>query len=171
MRIFRKLTNGLEALLDFCRFHRRHGGLFILFLVSAALLIPDRQGPPTQLEEILSRGTIRVATRVGPLIYYERDQLPAGLDYFLLEELANYLGVGLEIEVYDEIPRLLDEVISEQVDIASANLTVTPDRSARVDFSIPYPEVTSVLIQHSQEPPIRSLDQINSDHTLVVIAG
>jgi len=97
----------MQAFLNFCRFHRRHDGLLILFLVSVALLVPDQQSPPTQLEEILSRGTMRVATRIGSLIYYERDQLPDGLDYFFLEELANYLGVGLEIEVYDEIPRLL----------------------------------------------------------------
>lgn len=114
---------------------------------------------------------MRVATRVGPLIYYERDQLPAGLDYFLLEELANYLGVALDIEVHDEIPTLLEQVLAGEADIASANLTVTPERMARVDFSVPYLEVTSVLIQHSQEPPVRSLDQVTPDHTMVVIAG
>lgn len=143
----------------------------ILFLVSVAILLPDQQGPQTQLEEILSRGTLRVATRVGPLIYYERDDLPAGLDYFLLEELANYLGVRLDIEIYDEIPTLLDKVVSGEADIASANLTITPERLTRVDFSIPYLDVRSVLIQHSQEPPIRSLEQITPEDTLVVIAG
>lgn len=171
MPFFSKMKMLLNAFINFCRFHRRHGGLLILLLLSLALLMPDRQPPPTHLEQILSRGELRVATRVGPLIYYERDELPAGLDYFLLEELAQHLGVRLEIDVQDEIPALLNQVLIDEADIASANLTITPARSALFDFSIPYLEVTSVLIQHSQEPPVRSLEQITPDHTLVVIAG
>ena len=40
----------------------------------------------------------------------QRDELPAGLDYFLLDELAQHLGVRLEIEVFDNFSTLLDLV-------------------------------------------------------------
>lgn len=124
------------------------------------------------LEQTIERGSLRVAARLGPLSYYEREGAPGGLDYTLLTEFAIQLGVDLEIRLYDNLDRQLESVYSEQIDIAAATLTATKSRRQRFEFSEPYFEVSSVLLQSSSETPKDSIADIISDnYSLEVIAG
>ena len=142
-------------------------------IVAIALVVfAPKDHNPTHLETVLERGSLRVASRLGPLSYFERDGQPNGLDYNLLSLFSKNLGVDLEFVLYDSLEGQLASVYSENIDMAAATLTETDDRKALYDFSEPYMEVSAVLLQHSSEPPKESLEDIlEKDYSLRVIAG
>ena len=57
--------------------------------------------------------------------------------------------------------RLLASLVEGRGDIVWANLTITPERQKRVDFSIPaYPGVNELVITGPAAPGIKSLDDL-----------
>jgi membrane-bound lytic murein transglycosylase F len=143
--------------------------LLILVVIFAAFF-NSRPTQPDLMQQILDRGELSVGFRLGPLIYFERDDEIGGLDYYILQSFANSLGLKLKPEILDELPDLLDEVSSGEIDIAAANLSITPERQNVVRFSSPYTNVVSILIQHSSRPPLHSLDEIQGA-SLIAIEG
>lgn len=146
--------------------------IYIGIATLALLVFAPKEDDFNQLESVMERGTLRVASRLGPLSYFERDGQPNGLDYNLLSLFAANLGVSLEFVLYDNLEAQLASVYTKNIDLAAATLTETEDRRLRYEFSEPYMEVAAVLIQHSSEPPKDSLDELqDEDYNLRVIAG
>lgn len=146
--------------------------IYIGIAAIAFLLFAPKEDDFTQLESVMERGTLRVASRLGPLSYFERDGQPNGLDYNLLSLFAKDLGVNLEFVLYDNLEAQLASVYTKNIDLAAATLTETEDRRLRYEFSEPYMQVAAVLIQHSSEPPKDSLDELKGkDYSLRVIEG
>ncbi len=143
--------------------------VLIVTIIFVALLRTE-QYESERLQQILDSGEINVGFRLGPLIYYERDNVAGGLDYYILQAFADSLGLVLNLSVIDEIPDMLSQVQSGNIDIAAANLTVTSERSEEVSFSLPYMDVSPILIQHSSRRPKGSLDEILGS-SLVAIQG
>ncbi len=59
--------------------------------------IPWHSGQDTQLNQILSRGELRISTLNSPLTYTVSNGTPSGLDYELAKRFADYLGVKLVV--------------------------------------------------------------------------
>lgn len=156
---------------DMGLFVRKRTRLKLVLLITLAVMamIVSRQSNHSQLQEVLDRGNLKLATRLGPLIYYQRDEQPGGLDYYLALAFAESLGVELEVSLFEELDSLIGRTASGDFDLAAANLTVTPQRSARLHFTQPYLQVSSVLIQHSSRGAKQNLGQI--DEPLIVIEG
>ena len=120
-----------------------------LVFVALLLIFFSRSPPPTQLERVISDGVIQAGVRLGPLTYYEREGIPNGLDYNILEAFALDLGVNIEFEIFNELTNQLEALNREKpIDIAAATLSVTDERLKRYQFSRPYMGVDTVLIQH-----------------------
>lgn len=142
----------------------------LILIILIAGFVKTRPTDPDFLQQILDRGEINVGFRLGPLIYFERDQEVGGLDYYIMQAFAEELGLDLEVQILDEIPELLGSVQLGEIDVAAANLTITADRQELIDFSSGYLDVASVLIQHSSRPPLYSMSEIR-EASLVVIEG
>ena len=72
----------------------------VVTLLLALALWPNitwRSGQGGQLQEIISRGELRISTLNSPLTYFNTKQGPGGLDYELAKRFANYLGVKLVV--------------------------------------------------------------------------
>ena len=143
---------------------------FLIFLILVAGFLKTRPSNPDLLQQILDRGEISVGFRLGPLIYFERDREIGGLDYYIMQAFADHLGLELNVQVIDKITGLLAAVQTNKIDVAAANLSITTERQDLVDFSSPYLNVVSVLIQHSSRPSLSSIADI-ADSSLVVIEG
>lgn len=126
----------------------------------------------TGLEKVIETGELRVATRLGPLSYYEREGEPNGLDYNLLTEFTESIGVELNITVYDSLESQLESVYTEDIDMAGATLTATSSRLENYEFSTPYMDVSTLLIQHSSADRKKSIEDIlEKDYRLIAIEG
>jgi membrane-bound lytic murein transglycosylase MltF len=93
-----------------------------------------------------------------------------GLTYELLKEFETYLNKklkrqALKIKVF-VIPtrrdRLLPALVEGFGDIAAGNLTITPTRQKKVDFSAPQlTGVDEIIISGPAAPPIKTLDDLS----------
>ena len=128
---------------------------------------------PNQLESTLNNGLLRVGVRMGPLTYYERDQTPNGLDYNILEAFAQDLGVDIEIELFESLTEQLEALhIKKPIQLAAATLSVTDERLQDYQFSSPYMNVDTVLIQHNSHNRPKDLNEIiEKNRTIVAIGG
>lgn len=125
------------------------------------------------LETVIEGGNLKVAGRLGPLTYYDRNEIPDGLDYNILAEFANSLGVKVEFEIYDDISNQLSALDEdEDIHLAAATLSVTPDRLEKYQFSRAYLEVDTILIQHTKiDRPKTFAEVIEKEREILVISG
>ena len=128
--------------------------------------------PPSQLERVIDGGVLQVGGRLGPLTYYERDGIPNGLDYNILEAFAEELDVRVEYEIFDELSEQLQALNrNNPIDLAAATLSVTDERLQNYQFSRAYMDVDTVLIQHNQyERPQNMREVLDLGRSIVAIA-
>lgn len=150
---------------------RRYSRPTIIAITPLVLYFGTAKPELNELEQLLDDGTLRVASRLGPLSYYEREGEPNGLDYNFLTALSQHLGVDLQMSLYDEIETQMDSVYNGN-HIAASTLTKTESRSAKYQFSESYMDVSAVLIQHSSRKFISDISEImDEDYSLVAIEG
>ncbi|MBC6428442.1 MAG: membrane-bound lytic murein transglycosylase MltF [Cellvibrionales bacterium] len=152
------------------RHPRFYAGALILLLIWAGFDTPRLNA----LDALNERGILRVAIRPGPLSYYRHGETTGGLDYRLLNALADHLGVELQVRLYENLDALLAAVHSNGIDLAAATLTATETRQSRYQFSQPYLHVAMLLVQHSRKPRPASIAELlagSDDYRLQVVAG
>ena len=124
---------------------------------------------PDDLERVLERGELVVATRVAPTTFYEDHLGATGMDFQLVKGLADKLGVNLRLETADTLEELFALLDSGRADIAAAGLTITPDRQLDYRFSSPYQEISEQLIYRYGEGRPRSIEDL-AGRSVVVLA-
>jgi len=97
--------------------------------------------------EVYNNKQLKVLTLNSPTTYYfDRENLPAGPDYELIEAFAKNQQFNLEISVQESVSELLTALQSGEYDLAIANLTATASRADKFQFSSPYQKVTQQLV-------------------------
>ncbi len=141
-----------------------------LFLVGCLLAGCAPEPQPSQLEQIKSRGVVKVGTLLGPSTYYMGAEGEAGLETALAQQFAAELGVELEMVPRYNIKTLLNLLDAGDVDVLAAGLDRTPKRAEKFRFGPPYMEVAQrIVFKQSSRIRPRSLEQL--DDELVVVAG
>jgi membrane-bound lytic murein transglycosylase F len=90
--------------------------LSLPFLVSG----DDR---PSQLEQVLQRGSLTMLTRNGASTYYLGPDGPTGPEVELVRGFTDYLGVDLEIRVAAAFNQLSGLLLEGSGDLIAANLS------------------------------------------------
>lgn len=116
--------------------------ILLLFPFLALLSGCSRQAsaPDDRLEAIREAGVLRVAAFDGnpPFGFIDSGSNEIrGLDVDIAHELANRLGVKLELVPTNPANRI-PLLQSGRADLVLANFTITPERAQQVEFSIPY---------------------------------
>ncbi len=95
------------------------------------------QGPA--MKAIADSGVLTMMTATGfpPYEYIGEDGNPAGVDIDLAQLVADKLGVELKVLDMD-FNLLIDSLKSGKGQLVAAAMSVTEDRAAQVDFSVPY---------------------------------
>lgn len=152
-------------------------GLFVLpifWLILQFNVDLDRGTSPalgnlTQVEDVIGKGMLRVATRVGPLTYYTNENGDiAGLEADLARAFAATLGVGVEFVPVSTLPEVYDLVRKGQVHMAAAGLIVTPERMEEVNFGPSYMQVRQQLVLRDGLGEPESLEDIGNASISVV---
>ena len=82
----------------------------------------------TQLQQVLDRGVLRVVTDFNSTSYFIYRGQPMGYQYEMLQELADHLGVKLEVTVKNDLNEKFTMLEQGKVDLIAVNLTVTKER-------------------------------------------
>lgn len=126
---------------------------------------------PIQIEDVLTKGVLRVATRVGPLTYFKSESGEvSGLEADLAQAFADSLGVRVEYVVAPSLNEVFDLVRRGQVHMAAAGLTISPDRMSQVHFGPSYLQVRQQLVVREGVADPGSLEDIGNTY-INVVAG
>ncbi len=124
----------------------------------------DITRPVIRVESIMERGVIRIATRNAPTTYYQGPLGPKGFEYDLAKDFADYLGVDLEVVLYDSITDILSAVRNQEVDLAAAGITKTKHREKEFLFGPTYQEIEQQVVCNRQHKrPKKPEDLIGLD--------
>lgn len=123
--------------------------LCALFVLAGCEL---RDARPTTLQRILSSGELRAGTTadVPPLSMRDRDGELMGLEVDLVRALADNMNLKV---TFVEIPfaDLIPAIERGEIDLAIADMTITPERNARVAFAGPYLISGNTLLARKRE--------------------
>lgn len=108
------------------------------------------QTPVRDLETIQTEGKLRVVVDYNFTNYFVYRGKPMGFKYEMLRKLAQDLQVKLEFTVSNDMEETITGLETGRFDLAAKNLTVTPDRETRVDFTRPIFQTRQVLVQRNQ---------------------
>ncbi len=103
------------------------------------------------LEKIKKNGKITALFDFNSTNYFIYKGEPMGYQYEMLRLLADHLGVKLEVVVENDISKYFDMLNNYQCDILAVNLTVTKERNAEIDFTLPHSQTRQVLVQRKPE--------------------
>lgn len=144
----------------------------VVTLLLALALWPNitwRSGQGGQLQEIISRGELRISTLNSPLTYFNTKQGPGGLDYELAKRFANYLGVKLVVIPHQNINDLFDDLDDDDADLLAAGLIYNQERLSRARTGPAYYSVSQQLVYRLGNPRPKSFADIKGK--LAVASG
>ncbi len=104
-------------------------GLITLLLALALWpSIPWQRGSGDQLQNILSRGELRVSTLDSSQTFFNGATGDRGFDYELASRFADYLGVKLVLIQHKDIESLFDDLKTKKADMLASGLVYNPER-------------------------------------------
>ena len=139
-----------------------------LALISAASAWAKPK-PGRTVAQIKKSKTVKIAvfSDKKPFGYVDENGIYQGYDVYFANRIAKDLGVKVQFVPVEPAARV--EVLeTNKVDIVLANFTLTPERSEKVDFALPYMKVALGVVSPNGE--ISSPEQLNGK-TLIVAKG
>ncbi|MBN2610257.1 MAG: transporter substrate-binding domain-containing protein [Bacteroidales bacterium] len=105
----------------------------------------------SDLERIRQSGKMIVVTDYNSTNYFIYRGQPMGYQFELLQELADYMGVKLEVTVSNNLSENFKKLVAGEVDLIASNLTVTKERKELVDFTVAHSQASQVLVQRKPD--------------------
>ena len=123
------------------------------------------------LDEIKESGTINlgVFSDKSPFGYVDENGDYQGYDIYLAERLGEDLGVEINY-VSTEAANRVEYLETGKVDIILANFTVTDERAEKVDFALPYMNVSLGVVSPDSRV-IKDVSELTADDEVIVISG
>ncbi|MCB2219738.1 MAG: transporter substrate-binding domain-containing protein [Bacteroidetes bacterium] len=99
------------------------------------------------LPQIKERGKLIAITSYSSTSYFLYRGKPMGYEYELLNQLAEYLDLDLEIKVADNMNQIIDMLLKGEGDLISYGLTITRERQKKIKFTDYHTKTHQVLVQ------------------------
>lgn len=124
----------------------------------------DTSGQPddASLAKIKSSGRLVVGINppYEPLEYFDASGNMAGLDVDVAGEVASGLNAELVLKSYEKWDELLFDIKEGRVDLGVSGISITPERSKDMLFSVPYLNNGMVLIARKGDEQIKSVQDL-----------
>ncbi|WP_426785127.1 membrane-bound lytic murein transglycosylase MltF [Rahnella variigena] len=149
---------------------------YVLMGIAALLLalalwpaVPWHRGEGDQLDQIKSRGELRVSTLNSPLTFMDSPEGNLGFDYELAKRFADYLGVKLVISQHTTIESMFDDLDHGKTDMLASGLVYNNERLKNYRACPEYYSVSQQLVYRQGAVRPKSFADIKG--SLVVSAG
>ena len=139
-----------------------------MLAVLTAILLAGCGRSPSNLEAVLERGSLNVATLNGPTTYYLGAHGPQGAEYQLATAFAASLGVSLNLYTVPDLAALREELKSGRADIVAAG--ITPDRPWNEvgKATASYQDIEQLVVTRRGSPRIRTLAALAGKRIVVL---
>lgn len=131
--------------------------------------VPWHRGEGDQLDQIKSRGELRVSTLNSPLTFMDSPEGNQGFDYELAKRFADYLGVKLVISQHTTIESMFDDLDHGKTDMLASGLVYNNERLKNYRAGPEYYSVSQQLVYRQGAVRPKSFADIKG--SLVVSAG
>ena len=123
------------------------------------------------LDEIVASGEINIGvfSDKNPFGYVDENNEYQGYDVYFANRIGEDLGVEINF-VSTEAANRVEYLETGKVDIVLANFTVTDERAEKVDFALPYMNV-SLGVVSPDDRVISDLADLTDKDQLIVISG
>ncbi|MFO7581318.1 membrane-bound lytic murein transglycosylase MltF [Guyparkeria sp.] len=135
-----------------------------------AIDVSDSFKRTPQLEQVVRRGVLRVATLIEPSLYIPDSYRPQGLEYDLSHRFADRLGVDVEFVVVATIDAAYEALEENRADLAAAGLQIDPERQQHFRYGPPYLTVSRKLLHATDQVAPETLADL-SGKTVALPAG
>jgi len=137
--------------------------IVIIGLVVACLFLSACTKSRSQLEQVMHRGEIRIATHSGPATYFVDKDGETGLEFELATRFASHLGVELKLVVVKTSAEVDKLVESGKVDIAAGGIGQGYSANAPLIYGPDYQWVNRQIVYRTSHWRPVSLDDIYPD--------
>lgn len=103
------------------------------------------------LPEIVAKKTLTVLTDNSSTSYFIYKGEPMGYEYEMMKSFAKHLGISVKVIIAKDLNKVFDVIQKGEVDIVSANLTITEERMKKVNFTEPLIYTRQILIQRKPD--------------------
>jgi len=131
--------------------------------------VPWHRGEGDQLDQIKSRGELRVSTLNSSLTFMDSPEGNLGFDYELAKRFADYLGVKLVISQHTTIESMFDDLDQGKTDMLASGLVYNNERLKNYRAGPEYYSVSQQLVYRQGAVRPKSFADIKG--SLVVSAG
>ncbi len=123
------------------------------------------------IDEIKESGTINIGvfSDKSPFGFVDENGEYQGYDIELAKKIGEDLGVEVNY-VSTEAANRVEYLETGKVDIILANFTVTDERAEKVDFALPYMNV-SLGVVSPESRVIKDVSELTADDEVIVISG
>lgn len=142
--------------------------VFIVAFLICCSSVLVRSAPPSQLEQILASGELRVISRNGPTTFYEGSEGLTGFEYTLLQGFAHSLGVKLVIKNDDLSNNVYPKIKTDAFDVISASVVAKLSATEHLRLASPYMEVTQQLIFNTNQTAPQNVTDLIGKNILVL---
>ncbi|MDB6046631.1 MAG: hypothetical protein JWM63_5182 [Gammaproteobacteria bacterium] len=118
----------------------------VVALAAAVALLASCRPAPSALEQIRTRGELRVVTLNLPTCYYLGSQGTEGLEFELARSFAAQLGVTLSMYPVANEHAMQEALAAGRADIAAAQLTATPEWNHSGKGAVPYARIPQLVV-------------------------
>jgi len=144
---------------------------FFLPLLLLVLLVTSGCNQKDPLTKVLETGTLTVAMRNTPAVFYEHRDGYAGFEYELVRSFADHLGVELEVVNFANAIEMEQALQEGKVDMAAGSLGLTLERKRNFSVSKSLLHSSQMVIYRSGHFRPKSWEDVTSGSSLAVIEG
>lgn len=143
--------------------------IFAVAAVASALFVSNSYAQ-SELDAIKAAGAIKIGTEgtYAPFTYHDAKGDLTGFDVEIAQAIAQKLGVKADF-IETKWDGLVAGIDAKRYDIAVNEITITPERQAKYDFSEPYIASKVALIVKSDNTSIHNFTDLKgkkTSHTL-----
>lgn len=134
---------------------------------AAVLMLAASAAMAGRIEDIKARGYVRIGVSLGgePVGFRNASNEPVGYDVDVAKALAAKLGVPVRFSDVSSDARI-SMLMSKQLDLVVANVSITPQRARVVDFSVPY-NVAGLRVIAQKSAHVKTLADLNGKRVVV----
>lgn len=137
------------------------------YAAAVTMLLAATSALAGRIEEIKARGYVRIGVSLSgePVGFRNASNQPVGYDVDVATQLAAKLGVPARFSDVSGDARI-SMLMSRQLDLVVANVSITPQRARVVDFSIPY-NLAGLRVIAQKSAHIKTLADLNGKRVVV----
>ncbi len=137
--------------------------LKLLALVLALFGIASAAAAEDTLAEIKKRGSVNIfmEAQYRPYEFQDQNGQIVGLDVDLAKKIFGE-GLGVTVNITDlDLAGVLGSLLTRKADVILSGITITKERVARFDFTIPYSEASTAVLVRADDTRLSGADDLS----------